>query len=154
MGSRSREVYADGHEDSWLLVTTARGASARRIRDLYGLRPQVEERHRQIKCFWDLTRFHSTAWTLVVNQAVFVSLTYSLLQLHLLAHGHQELNRRTWPTAHRLLPDADRVIVCRQHYFAFLTLMEHTELALSLEGKARRKALAKARRLLHSDLTD
>ena len=153
-GVLSREVYADGHEDSWLLVTTARGESARRIRDLYQLRPQVEERHRQIKCFWDLTRFHSTAWTLIVNQAVFVSLTYSLLQVHLLAHGHQELNRRTWPTAHRLLPDADRVIVYRQHYFAFLTLMEHTELALSLEGKARRKALAKARRLLQSDLPD
>jgi hypothetical protein len=45
------------------------------------------------------------------------------------------------------LPDGDRVIVYRQQYFAFFTLLEHMELTLSLEGKARRKALAKTRRL-------
>jgi len=146
-GVLSRDLYADGHQTSWLLVSTDLGASARRIRDLYGLRTDIEERHRQVKCFWDLTRFHSTAWSLIVSQAVFVSLTYSLLQIHLLQQGHQELNRRTWPTARRLLPDGDRVIVYRQQYFAFFTLLEHMELTLSLEGKARRKALAKTRRL-------
>ena len=151
-GVLSRDLYADGHEESWMLVTTARQWSARHTRDLYRLRTDIEERHRQVKCFWDLTRFHSTAWSLVVNQTVFVALTYSLLQIHLLATGHQELNRRTWPTAHRLLPDGDRVILYRQQYFAFLTLLEHTTLTLSLEGKARRKAYAKARRLLNGDL--
>jgi len=147
-GVFSREVYADGHEDQWLLVTTNEDWSAHHVRDLYGIRTDIEERHRQVKCFWDLTRFHSTAWNLVVSQLVFVCLTYSLLQIHLLHHGHQELNRRTWPTGHRLLPDGDRVIVYRQQYFGFFTLLEHMELTLSLEGKARRRALAKARRLL------
>jgi len=60
---------------------------------------------------------------------------------------HQELNRRTWPTTRRLLPDRDRVIMYRQQYFAFFTSMEHKEMTLSLEGKARKRALAKARRL-------
>ena len=45
--------------------------------------------------------------------------------------------------------DADRVIIYRQQYFAFYTLLEHMEMTLSLEGKARRRALAKARQLLH-----
>ena len=62
-------------------------------------------------------------------------------------HGHQELNRRTIETTRRLLPDGDRVIIYRQQYFAFFTLLEHTELLLNLEEKARRKALAKTRRL-------
>jgi len=146
-GVLSRDVYADGHEESWLVVTTASQWSARKIRDRYGLRTDIEERHRQVKCFWDLTRFHSTAWNLIVSQTVFVCLTYSLLQLHLVQQGHEELNRRTWPTTRRLLPDGDRVIMYRQQYFAFFTLMEHMELTLSLEGKARRKALAKTRRL-------
>lgn len=146
-GVLSKDVYADGHEESWLVVTTAADWSARCIRDRYGLRTDVEERHRQVKCFWDLTRFPSTAWNLIVGQTVFVCLTYSLLQIHLLHQGHQELNRRTWPTTRRLLPDGDRVIVYRQQYFAFFTLLEHMELTLSLEGKARRKALAKTRRL-------
>ena len=70
------------------------------------------------------------------------------MQIHLLQQGHQELNRRTWPTSRRLLPDADRVIIYRQQCFAFFTLLEHMEMTLSLEGKARRRALAKARRLL------
>jgi len=150
-GVYSRDVYADGHETSWLLVTTNAAWSARRVRDLYGLRTDIEERHRQVKCFWDLTRFYSTAWSLVVSQAVFVCLTYSLLQIHLLRQGHEALNRRTMPTTRRLLPDGDRVVVYRQQYFAFLTLLEHTELTLSLEGKARRRALSKARQLLHQE---
>jgi hypothetical protein len=146
-GVLSRDVFADGHETSWLLVTTSSQWSARRVRDYYGLRTDIEERHRHVKCFWDLTRFHSTARSLIVSQTVFVCLTYSLLQLHLLHQGHQELNRRTWPTSRRLLPDGDRVIIYRQQYFGFFTLLEHTELTLSLEGKARRRALEKARRL-------
>jgi hypothetical protein len=64
--------------------------------------------------------------------------------------GHQELNRRAWPTSHRLLPDGDRVVIYRQQCFAFFTLLEHTEMTLSLAGKARRRALAKARRLLQA----
>ena len=146
-GVLSRDLFADGHETTWLLVTTSSEWTARRVRDYYGRRTDIEERHRHVKCFWDLTRFHSTAWSLIVSQTVFVCLTYSLLQLHLLNEGHQELNRRTWPTSRRLLPDGDRVIIYRQQYFGFFTLLEHTELTLSLEGKARRRALAKARQL-------
>ena len=83
-----------------------------------------------------------------MSQTVFVCLTYSLLQIHLLQKGHEELNRRTWPTSRRLLPDGDRVIIYRQQSFAFFTLLEHMEMTLSLEGKPRRRALSKARRLL------
>jgi DDE family transposase len=150
-GVLSRDVFADGHETSWLLVTTHATWPARRVRELYGLRTDIEERHRQIKCFWDLTRFHSTAWSLVVSQTVFVCLTYSLLQLHLLRQGHAELNRRLEQTTRRLLPDGDRVVVYRGQAFAFFTLLEHMELTLSLEGKARRRALSKARSLLHGE---
>jgi len=153
-GVYSRDVYADGHETSWLLVTTNADWSAKRVRDLYGRRTDIEERHRQVKCFWDLTRFHSTAWNLVVSQTVFVCLTYSLLQIHLLQQGHEALNRRTVPTTRRLLPDGDRVVIYRQQYFAFFTLLEHTEMTLSLEDKARRRALNKTRRLLHDDAAD
>jgi hypothetical protein len=147
-GVYSRDVYADGHEDGWLVVTTNEDWPAQQVRNLYGLRTDIEERHRQVKCFWDLTRFQSTAWSLVVNQLVFVCLTYSLLQIHLLRQGHQELNRRTRPTTRRLLPDGDRVIIYRQQCFGFFTLLEHMEMTLSLEGKARRRALAKTRTLL------
>jgi hypothetical protein len=150
-GVYSKDCYADGHEKDWLLVTTDPHATASGVRDDYALRTDVEELHRQVKCFWDLTRFPSTAWNVIVGQTVFVALTYSLLQIHLLQQGHQELNRRTVETSRRLLPDGDRVIIYRQQRFAFFTLLEHTELTLSLTEKARRKALAKARRLRKED---
>jgi len=150
-GVYSKDCYADGHEKDWLLVTTAPHATASGVRDDYALRTDIEELHRQVKCFWDLTRFPSTAWSVIVSQTVFVALTYSLLQLHLLTHGHQELNRRTVETSRRLLPDGDRVIIYRQQRFAFFSLLEHTELTLSLTEKARRRALAKARRLMNDD---
>ena len=35
------------------------------------------------------------------------------------------------------------MIIYRQQYFGFFTLLEHMELTLSLEGKARRSALSK-----------
>lgn len=150
-GVYSKDCYADGHEKDWLLVTTNPNSTATGVRDYYAMRTDIEELHRQVKCFWDLTRFTSTAWSVIVSQTVFVALTYSLLQLHLLQHGHQELNRRTVETSRRLLPDGDRVIIYRQQRFAFFTLLEHTELTLSLTEKARRKALAKARRLRNED---
>jgi hypothetical protein len=44
-GVYSRDQYADGHETSWLLVTTNAHWSARRVRDLYGLRSDIEICH-------------------------------------------------------------------------------------------------------------
>ncbi|RPI89863.1 MAG: hypothetical protein EHM42_02300 [Planctomycetaceae bacterium] len=74
----------------------------------------------------------------MVGQTVFVCLTYSLLQIHLLQKGYEESNRRTWPTSRWELPDGDRVIIYRQQTFAFFTLLEHMQMTLSLNEKARR----------------
>jgi hypothetical protein len=41
----------------------------------------------------------------------------------------------------------------RQQCFGFFTLLEHIELTLGREGKARRQALAKARRLVQDAST-
>ncbi|HPM80239.1 MAG TPA: hypothetical protein PLF81_06040 [Candidatus Anammoximicrobium sp.] len=53
----SKDCYADGHEKDWLLVTTNPHATASGVRDDYALRTDVEEMHRQVNCFWDLTRW-------------------------------------------------------------------------------------------------
>ncbi len=146
----TREVYADGHADLWMLLDTkplgAAGAAARR--DEYHLRTTIEEGHRQLKCFWDLTDFTSRAFALVVNQVVFVALAYTLLQLFLRQQGRAELNRQTRPRVRdQLLPSAAVILLCCQQRFAILTPLEYTELLLTLAEPARRKILAQARRL-------
>ncbi len=71
----NREIYADGHHDYWVLLDTAPIHDPTRGRQDYALRTAIEERHRQLKCFSDLEAFSARAFSLIVNQVVFVLLT-------------------------------------------------------------------------------
>jgi hypothetical protein len=147
----NREVFADGHVDYWVLVDTAPIQDPGRIRQEYGLRPLMEERHRQLKCFSDLEAFPSRAFSLIVNQVVFVLLTYSLLQWFLLRIGRKELNPKTRTRTLELLrPTLTVIVIYYQNYMAFLTPLQHQELILTLREPARKKILAKTRRLRRS----
>jgi hypothetical protein len=127
-------------------------AAARR--DEYHLRTTIEEEHRQLKCFWDLTHFTSRAFALVVNQVVFVALAYTLLQLFLQRQGRAELNRRTRPRVQgHLLPSAAVILLYCQQRYATLTPLEYTELLLILTEPARRRILTQAR-CLRRELRD
>jgi len=52
-----RDIYDDGHESRWVLATTMDFGEPMELRQYYQLRPTIEERIRQTKCFWDLARF-------------------------------------------------------------------------------------------------
>jgi hypothetical protein len=147
----NREIYADGHTDYWVLLDTAAIPKPAHTRQEYGLRTSIEERHRQLKCFSDLESFPSRAFSLVVHQVVFVLLTYSLLQWFLLRIGRKELNAKTRTRTLELLRPALTVIILYyQNYMAFLTPLQHQELVLTLSESARKKILAKTRRLRRS----
>jgi len=147
----NREIHADGHVDYWVLLDTASIRDPAHTRQEYGLRTTVEERHRQLKCFSDLESFASRAFSLVVNQVVFVLLTYSLLQWFLLRIGRKELNPKTRTRTLELLrPTLTLIVIYYQNYMAFLTPLEHQELVLTLNESARKKILAKTRRLRRS----
>jgi hypothetical protein len=144
----NREINEQGKEDFWVLVTTRLGKPSRDVRTLYGLRTAIEERHRQIKCFWDLTDFKSRSFALVLNQVVFLALTYTLLQVHLYLRQRAELNRVTRPRLLQMLtPTVSVIIVYYQRRFARLTIGEYSQILLTVEGEAKQKLLAKIRRL-------
>jgi len=147
----NREVYADGHVEYWVLIDTAPIQDPARTRQEYGLRPTIEERHRQLKCFSDLESFTSRAFPLIANQVVFVLLTYSLLQWFLLRISRKELNSKTRTRTLELLrPTLTVIVLYYQNYMAFLTPLQHQELVLTLSEPARKKILAKTRRLRRS----
>jgi hypothetical protein len=147
----NRETYADGHVDYWVLLDTAPIRDPGRTRQEYGLRPIIEERHRQLKCFSDLESFTSRTFSLIVNQVVFVLLTYSLLQWFLLRMGRKELNPKTRTRTLELLhPTLTVIVIYYQNCMAFLTPLQHQELVLTLSEPARKKILAKTRRLRRS----
>jgi hypothetical protein len=118
----NRERDEHGQTQDWVLVTTAERFTADQIRSTYELRPAIEERHRQYKCFWDLTRMHSCAFSLVVNQALMVLLAYTLVQVHLVLRQRQGLNRGVWEYTQRLLsPSLEVVAVYYRQRFCLLT---------------------------------
>jgi hypothetical protein len=147
----NRETYADGHQDIWMLLDTKsfeKPEDPALRREEYHLRTDIEEGHRQLKCFWDLTGFTSRAFSLVVNQVVFVALAYNLLQLYLKRQGRKELNRRTRPSVQRqLLPNDSFIIIYCQDRFALVSTYEYTEILLTLAKAAQDKILDKTRRL-------
>ncbi|HEY4711368.1 MAG TPA: transposase [Dehalococcoidia bacterium] len=147
----SKEIYADGREDYWVLLSTASVADPVLGRRDYALRTTIEERHRQLKCFSDLEAFSSRSFNLIVNQVIFVLLTYSLLQWYLLRIGRQELNPKTRPRTLELLrPTITVILIYYKAYVARLSPLEHQELVLTLDEKARKKILAKTRALRRS----
>jgi Transposase DDE domain len=144
----NQEYYADGHIDTWMLVDTRNPATPAGGRDEYRLRTGIEERHRQLKCFVDLTDFTSRKFSLICNQVVFVALCYSLMQLFLLRIKRSELNRRTEPHIRRqLMPTDSVIIVYYGNRFALFTTAEYTEILLTLSADASKKILEKIRRL-------
>jgi hypothetical protein len=144
----NRETYADGHQKTWLLIDTKQVEDPTEASKEYHLRTTIEERHRQLKCFIDLTHFTSRAFSMVVNQVVFIMLSYTLLQLYLLRQGRKELNKKTLPhIRQQLLPSDNHLIVYFGTYYGLFAPLEFTEIIATLGEEARKKVAEKCRRL-------
>jgi hypothetical protein len=144
----NRERDEHGEMRDWVLVSTSARRTAAEIRSTYELRPAIEERHRQYKCFWDLTRMRSCAFSLVVNQAMFVLLAYTLIQAHLVLRRRQELNRGVWERTWELLsPTLEVVAVYYRQRFCLLTLPEYGRILLDVAEPFRGKLRDRLRQI-------
>ena len=144
----NRERDEQGQTKDWVLVSTSDRFTAAQIRSTYELRPAIEERHRQYKCFWDLTRMHSCAFSLVVNQALMVLLAYTLVQAHLVLRQRQQLNHGVWERTWQLLsPTLEVVAVYYRQRFCLLTLAEFGRILLDVAEPVRGKLREKLRRI-------
>lgn len=143
-----RDTFADGRQDTFLLLDTAAVRDPASPRNDYTLRAAIEERHRQWKCFCDLTGFTSRAFSLVVNQVVFVLLTYNLLQLFLLREGRKELAGKPPPLIRQqLLPAAEHVILYYNNRYGLFAPFELVGITARLPEEPRAKIARKCERL-------
>jgi len=137
-----------GQTQDWVLVSTAERLTAAQIRCTCELRPAIQERRRQYQCFWDLTRMHSWAFSLVVNQALFVLLACTLVQAHLVLRQRQQLHRGIWERTWQLLsPSFEVVAVYYRQRFCLLTLAEYGRILLDIAEPARGKWREQLRRI-------
>ena len=142
----NKEIYADGHEKIWLLIDTKAVGDPREGGKEYHLRIATEERYRQIKCFGDLAKFTSRAFSMVVNQVVFTMLAYNLLQLHILRQKSKELNQKIRPhIRQQLLPSDNHTIVYYQNYYALFRPFEIVQFVVELAEEPRKKIARKCR---------
>jgi hypothetical protein len=144
----NREHYGDGHTQFWFLVDTKEVQDPSQPRQDYALRPSIEERYRQLKCFSDLTHFTSRAFSMVLNQVIFIMLAYDLLQIYLLNQGRKELNQKTLPRIRQqLLPSDNYIIVYWQNYYGLFRPFELIGFVVMLGEQARKKIATKCRRI-------
>lgn len=146
-----RETAFDGTVQQWALAATLRGRTAQQLVDLYRLRSQIEERYDQLKNAWGVSRFTSTAFSLVTAHVVFTLLAYSLLQLYLKRRDLRALAVRTITTLQydEQLGRA-AVIVYADGAFAVFGVLEYQGILLRLREVARRRLLRRTSALIRN----
>jgi hypothetical protein len=141
-----REYRTDGKILEWALATTRAIADPLEVWDLYGVRTEIEEKHRQSKCFWDLSAFRAPNYALVVNQVVFTLLAYTLMQVFLEKNDRKELTRATRERmCDGLLPRGDKIAAYAANYVALLNAAEYGEWLLGAGEGARRRLRGRLR---------
>ena len=128
-----RVSEADGSVTHWALASTRPDDDpAQAFRDDAN-RTDIEERHRQLKGGWNLTKFTSTDFNLIAMHVYFILLVYTLVQLDLKKGTLTELANRTIETRRqeeRLGLNA--VIVYAGRHFATFDLDEYSDILLHL----------------------
>jgi hypothetical protein len=148
-----REFRTDGTASDFALATTQDFDDPLKIWNDYRLRVAIEERHRQMKGFWDLTQFRSRAYSLVVNQVIFMVLAYSLMQCFLIQCEREDLTGATRRRLlEQLLPTGQKVCVYRDNYVGYFTPMELISEVLALSEGPKRRLMGTVRRLCSSAL--
>jgi hypothetical protein len=149
-----RDSYADGHQDQWALMGTADFTDPHQPKAQYDRRVTIEERHRVLKCFHDLSDFSSRSFNVIAAQVVFILLSYTLRQWQLWKLRQEELAGRTPGLLRRQLNLHNQyVVIYHEHAYAQMPLVSFSRELLEMEPAAQAKALAKLRRLEESLLT-
>ena len=149
-----RDAYADGHQDQWALMGTADFTDPHQPKAQYDWRVKIEERHRILKCFHDLSDFSSRSFNVIAAQVVFILLSYTLRQWQLWKLLQEELAGRTPGLLRRQLNLHNQyVVIYHEHAYAQMPLVSFSRELLEIEPAAQAKALAKLRRLEEGLLT-
>ncbi len=144
----ARKHRTDGTCKEWALAITRDTQDALEVWDLYGIRHEIEEKHRQSKCYWDLSAFRAPNYGLVVNQVVFTLLAYTLMQVFLEKNDRKDLTRATRERmCQGLLPRGDKIAAYAAHHVALLTAAQYGDWLLGASEGARRRLRGRLRAL-------
>ena len=125
-----------------------------RLVRFYRKRTAIEERHRQLKCFYDLSDFRSRSFNAITAQVVMVLLTYTLRQWQLWKFVEETLANLTPESLIQQLNLRQQWVVIYLGYaYTQMPLITFTREVLQLEAPARELALKKIQTLEQNFLT-
>ena len=132
--------YASGKVSYFVLAHSKKYKYPNQAFDLYKKRTCIEERHRQLKGFWDLARFTSPAFSLVATQITFKLISYSLMQRYLARSDMAGLARKTISTIVKKERAGECVIILYSgsHYGVF-NLDEYSFTLMNLEDDCKKR---------------
>ena len=136
-----RDIQAKSFDKAWGIISTAQNeVQAVHAVKRYHIRIHIEERHRHLKCFWDLGKFTSPSFALVTNQIIFTALTYSLLQQQIFRQAKKALNKASKSRMlEELVPVSEHVILYTDNYYAVFDHLEYTDMVLTVPESSRAK---------------
>jgi hypothetical protein len=122
----------------WVLASTKKFLSPSVIFHRYKIRTEIEERYRQFKASWQISKFSSPSKNLIESHICFTLLAYSLLELYLRRNNFQNQIRQMIGTLRRDESlGKDAVVVYNGESYAVLHLAEYTGIIAALEGQAK-----------------
>lgn len=123
-----------------VLVSTKKFSSPRILYERYRLRVLTEERFRQLKCGWHITKFPSTHESLIESHICFTLFTYSLLQLYL---RKNDLKEKTSQMMQTLQSDEsigkDSVLVYAKDKYGVYDLDDYTIRVTKMQPEAQQQ---------------
>jgi hypothetical protein len=127
----------------WGLATTYKPSSAAQAFDTYANRTSIEERHKQFKNYWNISKFSSPDRSLVESHVLFTLLTYSLVQLYLSKQHLSELADKTITSLHQEEQlGKNSVVVYGKRNFAVFDIDEYTSIVAHLQSPDRERFCA------------
>lgn len=136
--SLMRITGPDGSIRYWGLSSTFKPKNPKEAFVLYELRTQLEERHRQIKNYWNINKFSSPNESLIEAHVMFTLLTYSLIQLYLnKKHLTAMANKTITSLKSEEKLGVNSVIIYSGNYFAVFDLDDYTEIIVDLKEEAK-----------------
>lgn len=137
-------------EDTWILVTTLNINNPVKIYELYELRTDIEERHKQLKVFWGINKFTTPDFALNVAHVFFTILAYSVIEFYFKKSHLKNLAAKTIKTLqYQECMGKNNVIVYVNDYFAVFDIMEYSRILFSLNDIAGLKLLKKLQIYYH-----
>jgi len=135
-----RIIDSEGNVKYWGLASTFKPKDAKEPFELYELRTQLEERHKQLKNCWGVNHFTSPHKSLIEAHVLFTLLTYTLIQLYLTkTHLNELANKTITSLRQEELMGKNNVIVYSGKYFAVFDVDEYTEILAFLKDEARQR---------------